>query len=66
MSAEILYALQRGSDTAFTALYEDTHRQLYQFFLKKLRSSVLAEDLVQETFIKLWRYRASLDPALPL
>jgi RNA polymerase sigma factor (sigma-70 family) len=66
MSAELLHALKNGSDAAFAELFEDVHRQLYHFFLKKLRSSTLAEDLVQETFIKLWRYRASLDPALPL
>lgn len=66
MSAERLHDLKRGSDAAFAELYEDTHRQLYHFFLKKLRSSALAEDLVQETFIKIWRYRASLDPSLPL
>lgn len=66
MSAELLHDLKRGSDAAFAVLYEDTHRQLYNFFLKKLRSSAVAEDLVQETFIKLWRYRASLDATLPL
>ena len=66
MSAELLHALKNGSDAAFAELYEDFHRPLYHFFLKKLRSSAMAEDLVQETFIKLWRFRASLDASLSL
>jgi RNA polymerase sigma-70 factor (ECF subfamily) len=46
--------------------YYDYHKNLYFYFLKKTKSASLSQDLVQETFIKLWRYRLTLKTELPV
>lgn len=66
MDSEPLYELQRGCETTFRKIYDDHHQKLYGYFLKKTHSGDLSEELVQETFIKLWRYRANLNSELPL
>lgn len=52
--------LKRGSYEAFDTLYDMYADSLYGFALLHTKSSVQAEDIVQETFLKLWNMRASL------
>ena len=55
--------LKRGSYEAFDTLYDMYADSLYGFALLHTKSSVQAEDIVQETFLKLWNMRASLSVA---
>lgn len=51
-----------GDMQAFTVLYERHHGYLYHFSLRFLKSPELAEEVVQEIFLKLWENREKLDP----
>ncbi|KAA0990307.1 RNA polymerase sigma factor [Dyadobacter aurulentus] len=56
---KLIEALQEGSDEAFTVIY---HRYWYNMFLvayRKLRSKEVAEEIVQDIFMRLWREKAS-------
>lgn len=62
-----LVALMIAGDTdAFSALYLRYHKQLLHFLQQSAKSPTLAEDLLQDTFVKLWEHRAQLDPGQPL
>lgn len=57
-------ALRDGDRTAFDALYNQFVGKVHNFIQKISGDSDLAEDISQEVFIKLWRRREELDPAL--
>jgi RNA polymerase sigma factor (sigma-70 family) len=60
MDTALIISLQNGSEESFKEIYHGYHKKLYFYFLKKTDSAILSQDLVQETFIKLWRYRLTL------
>jgi len=53
---ELIKKLTRQDATAFSALYALYIKKVYAYTLGILKSPELAEDVVQETFIKLWEY----------
>ena len=57
---ETINKLREGSHEAFDTLYNVYADSLYGFALLHTKSVVQAEDIVQETFLKLWNMRASL------
>ena len=57
---ETIKKLQEGSYEAFDTLYNVYADSLYGFALLHTKSTVLAEDIVQDTFLKLWNMRESL------
>ena len=59
-------ALQKGDELAFQELFYEFHRKIYGYVLSKTQSQYLAEEVTQTTFIKLWRYRHTLRPDLPV
>ncbi|MBO9205168.1 MULTISPECIES: RNA polymerase sigma factor [Niastella] len=58
--------IRSGCEKAFLLVYRQFHEKLYFYFLQKTRSEDVSEELVQLTFIKLWQYRQSLNPQLPI
>lgn len=52
--------LQKGSHKAFNAIYDMYADKLYGFALAHTKSQQMSEDIVQETFLKLWNNRESL------
>ena len=58
--SDTIEKLKRGSYEAFDTLYNMYANSLYGFALLHTKSVVQAEDIVQETFLKLWNMRASL------
>jgi len=52
---EIVGLLQKGDKKAITLLYENYADALFGVILKVLNDEELAQDALQETFIKVWR-----------
>jgi RNA polymerase sigma-70 factor, ECF subfamily len=53
--------LINGSEQAFETIYNQLHREVYSMAYKIVLDSGLSEELVQETFVKVWLYRQSID-----
>ena len=53
--------LKEDSYEAFSELYMHYSNKLYSFALAQTKNTTLAEDIVQETFLKLWNTRSQLD-----
>lgn len=60
--AELLLAAGRRDRAALEELYERYAARLFSLGLKLLGDGGLAEELVQETFVRLWRTAATFDP----
>jgi RNA polymerase sigma-70 factor (family 1) len=56
--------LQQGSAEAFIQLYNHYHPALYSFVIKFIKVPELAEDILQEIFLKLWKIRERVNPEL--
>lgn len=54
-------ALRKGSSVAFDRLFEDYCDRLHHFVISIIKVPQLAEDIVQEVFIKIWEKRSELD-----
>jgi RNA polymerase sigma factor (sigma-70 family) len=62
MTDNALMARVRAGDLAKLAvLFERHHRALFRYFVSMNRSRELAEDLVQDVFFRMLRYRGSYD-----
>lgn len=55
--------IREGDATAFRDLFNAYKDPLYGYARKLCRSDILAEEIVQEVFMKVWINRAQLDPA---
>ncbi len=54
----LIKAFKKGDAEAFKLLFDQYHERLYAFLFSMLRSKEDAEEIVQETFIKIWESRA--------
>ena len=61
---QLLAEVARGNKSAFARLYGLTHAKLLGVGLRILRDRALAEDVLQESYLKVWRHAASYDPAI--
>jgi RNA polymerase sigma-70 factor (ECF subfamily) len=57
---ELLYRLAGGNEMAFRELYDHYKNEVYSFAMGITRSIPLAEEIVQDSFIKLWQHREEL------
>lgn len=60
--AELMEALGSGDIAALEGLYDRYSALVFSVSLRVLRDPQLAEDVVQEVFLRLWRQPASFDP----
>ncbi|MGC4082352.1 MAG: RNA polymerase sigma factor [Vicinamibacterales bacterium] len=62
MTDELLMrAVQGGEIEALGELFERHHRPVFQFLSRTTGDAVLAEDLVQEVFVRILKYRHTYD-----
>ncbi|MFC7525693.1 RNA polymerase sigma factor [Parapedobacter sp. GCM10030251] len=61
----LLQQLQKGDHEAFEILYHSYSKVLYWHLDKMVKDADLAEELLQELFIKVWHSRAKIQPDLP-
>lgn len=66
MNFDILDKLKNGDHRAFERVYEEWHTRVFHYFLKNQGDEYVAKDLAQQTFIKLWRYRAEVSVELSI
>jgi RNA polymerase sigma-70 factor (ECF subfamily) len=61
LDPELVVHLQANDISAFDALYEKYHEAVYRNILKLTRDAIVAEDLLQEVFVRLWEKRMQLN-----
>jgi RNA polymerase sigma-70 factor (ECF subfamily) len=60
----LMAAVAKGDQAAFERLYAATRTKLYGVVLRILRRSDLADEVIQETFLKIWHNAGTFDPKL--
>jgi len=58
----LLASVARGDQAAFEALYEATCAKLFGVVLRIVRDPTLAEDILHETYVKIWGTAAQYHP----
>ena len=54
LEKELLAKVAKGDQRAFKLFYDQYHRRIYTFCLRQLKSVEFAEEVLQETFLKIW------------
>lgn len=62
MDKKYIIGLQKGSYSDFNRLYDLYADRLYGFAYNLTHSSEMAEEIVQEVFLKIWQMREHLSP----
>ena len=62
----LLIRLKQGDEIAFTNIYERYNKMLYVLAYKYLKDTFLAEDVVQQVFLKLWESRSLMTASVHL
>jgi RNA polymerase sigma-70 factor (ECF subfamily) len=60
----LLAAVAKGDQAAFERLYAATRAKLYGVALRILRRPDLADEILQESFVKIWSSASLFDPAV--
>ena len=60
---DLLTACAEGDEEALGSLYDRFGTVAYRLALRVVRDAALAEDVVQEAFLTVWRQAASFDPS---
>ena len=60
----LMAAVAKGDQAAFERLYGATRAKLYGVALRILRRHDLADEVMQETYLKIWNSAGQFDPAL--
>jgi RNA polymerase sigma factor (sigma-70 family) len=58
----LMSAVTAGTVSKLAILFERHHRSLYRYFVSMTRNPQISEDLVQDVFFRILRYRATYDP----
>lgn len=61
---ELLHNLKGGSELAFRKILDKYNAPIFRFSMGYIKSKEFAEEIVQETFMKLWIKRGSINPEL--
>ncbi len=61
--AILVQLIKSKSERGFNILYTNYHRALYGVLFKYVRRADLTDDLLQDTFVKIWKHIDGFDPA---
>lgn len=61
---KLVVLLKEGNGEAYIELYNRYRRGVYSFLLRYVKVPSMAEDLLQDVFLKLWEVRHRLNPDL--
>ncbi len=59
---DLITRVARGDESAFAELYDDLASIVFGVVLKVVRDHAMAEEIVQEVFVELWRVAPRFDP----
>ncbi|MDL2256521.1 RNA polymerase sigma-70 factor [Parabacteroides sp. OttesenSCG-928-K15] len=62
MPPKVLLRLKQGDESAFDVIYWQYSAWVYHFIHSLLEEKLLAEDLTQSVFLKIWEKREIIDP----
>ena len=57
---KLLSCLKESDKNSFRELFSKYHQSLFNFVLYRLKDEVIADDIVQETFLRVWNHRNSI------
>jgi RNA polymerase sigma-70 factor (ECF subfamily) len=60
---ELIAAVAKGDDAAFDRLYAATRAKLYGVVLRILRRADLADEVMQDAYLRIWRGAGEFDPS---
>src|SRR5215469_14021214 len=60
----LIAAVAKGDEAAFERLYAATRAKLYGVVLRILRRQDLAEEVVQEAYVRIWKSAGQFNPGL--
>lgn len=60
IDSDILQKVAMGDPRAFSKLFYDYHQELAGYIFKLTKSQELTEEIVQDTFLKIWNQRENL------
>ncbi len=59
---DLVTLLTQGDEAAFEFLYLLYSKRLLGYLIKSVKSETIASELLQDTFIKIWKSRENIDP----
>jgi RNA polymerase sigma-70 factor (ECF subfamily) len=63
-STEELFAqIARGNEAAFALAFHHYNKRIYPYLMRKVQSEAIAQEMVQDVFLRLWVFREKLDAA---
>jgi len=62
----LFYLLQKKDKDAFSIIYQKYHAYLYALALRYLKNTEMAEDAIQQVFMKLWENSCKIDVQINL
>jgi len=63
---KLMSLLSQDSEYAFQLIYDRYRNRIYQIAMGYLKSPLLAQEVVQDVFLKLWFERGKLNPDQPI
>jgi RNA polymerase sigma-70 factor (ECF subfamily) len=64
--SRLISLLNEDSEYAFQLIYDKYRNRIYQTAIKFLKSPIIAQDIVQDVFMKLWFERHKIEPSKPV
>ena len=58
----LINLLQQGNDHALSKIYDSYSGALYGVIIRICRDEIMAQDVLQETFVKIWQHSEAYDP----
>ena len=59
---KLLNSLKESDKNALRDLFSKYHQSLFNFVLYRVKDEVIADDIVQDTFLRVWKHRNSIKP----
>ncbi|MFT3950250.1 MAG: RNA polymerase sigma-70 factor [Agriterribacter sp.] len=61
--SSLIQRLRQNDAAAYIELYNRYHLKMYRWLIRFVKPPEMAEDIIQETFLKIWEIRHRLNPA---